>query len=184
MSFQSQKTPHSPELYQTHNERNRKLNVKHECISTDRVKQHCANILSVAVLQARPTELTFAPHTETAATHCLGVQSFLSALVTRASLKEKHKCTQIVKKSTTPANLVTFYSTKQHWMDKSLLWLTFSLSQILSLLRYAILSRSSLVISSTDFTSYWLLLELWLFLFFRFSPLCISSTCPITTDRF
>lgn len=52
---------------------------------------------------------------------------------------------------------------------------TFSLSQTLSLLRYAMLSRSSSVISSTDRTSNWLLLTLWLLLF-----LCSDlSTCPV-----
>lgn len=60
--------------------------------------------------------------------------------------------------------------------------LTFSLSQILSLLRYATLSRSSSVISSTDLTSYWLFLTLRLFLLVWSSPAHLS-TCPITTDR-
>lgn len=60
----------------------------------------------------------------------------------------------------------------------SLLICTFSLSQILSLLRYAMLSRSSSVISSTDLTSNWLFLTLWLLLF-----LCRDlSTCPVTTQ--
>lgn len=58
------------------------------CISTDRVEQHSAYVLSIAVLQAWPTELTFGPHTETTAAHRLGVQSLLSALVTRAALEE------------------------------------------------------------------------------------------------
>lgn len=57
-------------------------------IRTNRVQQHGAYVLSIAVLQAWSTELTFGPHTETTATHCLSVQSLLSALVTRASLEE------------------------------------------------------------------------------------------------
>lgn len=60
----------------------------------------------------------------------------------------------------------------------SLLICTFSLSQILSLLRYATLSRSSSVISSIDLTSNWLFLTLWLLLF-----LCRDlSTCPVTAQ--
>ncbi len=45
----------------------------HVCISTYRVKQHSAYILSIAILEARTTELTFDPYTVTTTTHCLGV---------------------------------------------------------------------------------------------------------------
>lgn len=82
VSFQSQRSPHSPQVYEIQSERNG--------VSTDRVEQHSAYVLSVAVLQAGPTELTFGPHTETTATHCLCVHSLLSALVTRAALEENH----------------------------------------------------------------------------------------------
>lgn len=59
------------------------------CFSTDRVKQHRVDILSIAVLQTQPTELTSDPSTETTATHCLGVQSLLPALVAWAALQEQ-----------------------------------------------------------------------------------------------
>ena len=66
-----------------------KHKVRKTRVSTDRVEQHSANVLSIAVLQAGPAELTFGPHTETTATHCLCVHSLLSALVTRAALERK-----------------------------------------------------------------------------------------------
>lgn len=65
-------------------------NVSHVCISTNRVKQYSVYIFSIAVLQAWSTELTFGPHTNPTATYCLGIQSLLSALVTRAALNEQH----------------------------------------------------------------------------------------------
>lgn len=145
-------------------------------MSTNRVEQHSAYVFSVAILQAWPTELTFGPHTKPTATYCLGVQSLLSALVTRAALKEQH--THTVGKPHKPRKPESLVQPRQH---KG--WLTFSLSQILSLLRYAMLSRSSSVISSTDLMSYWLFLMLRLFLLLCTSPTHASSTCPITTDK-
>lgn len=56
-------------------------------ICTNRVEQHSADILPIAVLQTRPAELTFGPHTEPTATDRLSVQSLLPALVTRAALR-------------------------------------------------------------------------------------------------
>lgn len=56
-------------------------------IFTNRVEQHSADILPIAVLQTRPAELTFGPHTEPTATDRLRVQSLLPALVTRAALQ-------------------------------------------------------------------------------------------------
>lgn len=58
-------------------------------ICTNRVEQHSANILPVAVLQTRPAELTFGPNTEPTAADRLSVQSLLSALVTRAALQRQ-----------------------------------------------------------------------------------------------
>lgn len=78
-------------------------------VITDRVEQHSAHVLSVAVPQAQPTELTFGPHTETTATHCLGVQSLLSALVTWAALGE---WTHRVRKHT--ADSTAQHSTARH----------------------------------------------------------------------
>lgn len=57
-------------------------------MGTDRVEQHSADVLPVAVLQAGPTELTFGPDADPAATNGLSVQSLLSALVARAALRE------------------------------------------------------------------------------------------------
>ncbi len=90
--------------------------------------------------------------------------------------------TNSVKNSTDPGKQESTVESGQHLMAKGMRLLTFSLSQILSRLLYAMLSRSSLVISSTDFTSYRVLLEQPLF-FFRSSPACALSTCPITTNR-
>lgn len=59
-------------------------------ICTNRVEQHSANILPVAVLQTRPAELTFGPNTEPTAADGLSVQSLLSALVTRAALQRQN----------------------------------------------------------------------------------------------
>lgn len=139
-------------------------------ICTNRVEQHSADILPIAVLQTRPAELTFGPHTEPTATDRLSVQSLLPALVTRAALRGQ--------------NAHGLWQTLRGWRISmaiphvSLLICTFSLSQILSLLRYAMLSRSSSVISSTDLRSNWLFLTLWLLLF-----LCSDlSTCPVTTQ--
>lgn len=56
-------------------------------IFTNRVEQHSADILPIAVLQTRAAELTFGPHTEATATDRLRVQSLLPALVTRAALQ-------------------------------------------------------------------------------------------------
>lgn len=61
------------------------------CVSTDRVEQHLTDVLPVAVLQTGSTELTFGPHAVAAATHCLGVQRLLPALVTRAALEGEKK---------------------------------------------------------------------------------------------
>lgn len=139
-------------------------------ICTNRVKQHSADILPIAVLQTGPAELAFGPHAEPAATDGLGVQSLLPALVTRAALQghDAH----------------AHWHTPRGWRismaiaASALLICTFSLSQILSLLRYATLSKSSSVISSIDLTSNWLFLTLWLLLF-----LCSDlSTCPVTAQ--
>lgn len=58
-------------------------------ICTNLVEQHSADILPIAVLQTRPAELTFGPHTEPTATDRLSVQSLLPALVTRAALQRQ-----------------------------------------------------------------------------------------------
>lgn len=139
-------------------------------ICTNRVKQHSADILPIAVLQTGPAELAFGPHAEPAATDGLSVQSLLPALVTRAALQGH--------------NAHAHWHTPRGWRismaiaASALLICTFSLSQILSLLRYATLSKSSSVISSIDLTSNWLFLTLWLLLF-----LCSDlSTCPVTAQ--
>lgn len=70
------------------------------------------------------------------------------------------------------------HQTHKYLCQKFPEFLTFSLSQILSLLRNAMLSRSSLVISSTDFTTYALFLENWPMIFLRLTLTWSPSTCP------
>lgn len=75
------------------------------CVGTDRVEQHGADVLPVAVLQAGPTELTFGPDADPAATNGLSVQSLLSALVARAALRETS--TNTVKEPPKPRTTTT-----------------------------------------------------------------------------
>lgn len=53
---------------------------------TDRIKQRLPHVLSISVLQARPTELTLNPSAVLAAAARLGVNGFLPALMTRGAL--------------------------------------------------------------------------------------------------
>lgn len=54
---------------------------------SDRIKQRFFDILSISVPQARPTELTLNPTAVLTATARLCVNSFLTALMTRGTLK-------------------------------------------------------------------------------------------------
>lgn len=56
-----------------------------------RIQQRCPHILSVAIPQARPTELS--PHTATALvpTHCLGIDGLLPALMAGVTLRESNR---------------------------------------------------------------------------------------------
>lgn len=54
---------------------------------SDRIEQRLLDVLSVSVPQARPAELTLNPPTVLAAAARLGVNSFLTALMTRGALK-------------------------------------------------------------------------------------------------
>lgn len=55
---------------------------------SDRIKQRLPDIFSVSVPQTRPTELTLNPPTVLAAAACLGVNSFLTALMTCGALEK------------------------------------------------------------------------------------------------